>query len=46
MTDEVLKTITELEKDITYFKNLGFDMLAEKFSRDLNTIKILTETKN
>ena len=38
--------ITEIDKDITYFKNLGFDHLAEKFERDLNVIKELTQNKS
>lgn len=47
MTDELRQmaqnTIVELEKDITYFTNIGFVTLAEKFTRDLNIIKSLVE---
>lgn len=43
MTEETTNIINDIEKDITYFKNMGFDVLAEKFKRDLNTIKGLTE---
>lgn len=46
MTEETTTIITEIEKDIAYFKNLGFDTLAEKFTRDLNTIKSLAENKS
>lgn len=46
MTEEIQNIITEIDKDITYFKNLGFDTLAEKFTRDLNVIKSLTENKS
>lgn len=38
--------IEELEKDINYFKNIGFDNIAAKFERDLSEIKRLTEVTN
>ena len=46
MTEDIQNIIEEIDKDITYFKNLGFDVLAEKFTRDLNAIKSLTENKS
>lgn len=46
MTEDIQNIIEEIDKDITYFKNLGFDVLAEKFTRDLNVIKSLTENKS
>lgn len=46
MTEEIQSIITEIDKDVTYFKNLGFDILAEKFTRDLNMIKSLAENKS
>lgn len=46
MTEELKSTIELIEKDIVYFKNIGFDILAEKFTRDLNAIKSLTENKS
>lgn len=46
MTEETQRIITEVEKDIIYFKAVGFDTLAEKFTRDLNIIKSLTENKS
>jgi hypothetical protein len=46
MTEEIQNIITEIDRDIRYFKNLGFDILAEKFTRDLNVIKSLTENKS
>ena len=46
MTEETQRIIVEIEKDIAYFKNIGFDVLAEKFTRDLNIIKSLTENKS
>jgi hypothetical protein len=33
--------IPELEKDIIYFGNIGFEHLKDKFSRDLEAIKSL-----
>lgn len=45
-----MEIIEELNKDITYFKNLGFDNLASKFERDLSeiqkVIKQLEEVQN
>ena len=35
------ETIQEIEKDITYFNNLGFVNLAQKFERDLKLINSL-----
>ena len=46
MTEEIKTVVESLEKDITYFKNIGFDIIAEKFTRDLNVIKSLTENKS
>lgn len=46
MTEEIKSTIELIEKDIVYFKNIGFDILAEKFTRDFNIIKSLTENKS
>lgn len=46
MTEEIQNIIIEIEKDIRYFKNIGFDILAEKFTRDLNIIKSLAENKS
>lgn len=46
MTQEIKCTIELIEKDVVYFKNIGFDILAEKFTRDLNIIKSLTENKS
>lgn len=47
MTEELKSkvdvVITELEKDITYFNNLGFTNLTEKFKRDLDIIKSLVQ---
>ena len=44
MTEEITNIINEIEKDVIYFKNLGFDNLATKFERDLKTIKSLVNT--
>lgn len=41
-----MEIIEEIEKDISYFRNLGFDTLATKFERDLSEIKRLTELAN
>ena len=41
MNAELLQTISDIEADVTYFKNIGFDTLAHKFERDLNLIKTL-----
>ena len=48
MTETDLSTsLTEIEKDIEYFKNLGFTVLSEKFKRDLTIIKeLLKDDKN
>ena len=46
MTEDIQNIIAEIDKDVTYFKNLGFDTLAEKFTRDLNMIKSLAENKS
>jgi hypothetical protein len=46
MTEETKAIVDSIEKDITYFKNIGFDVLAEKFTRDLNLIKSLAENKS
>lgn len=46
MTEETTIIITEIEKDIVYFKNLGFDTLAEKFTRDLTIIKSLAKNNS
>ena len=46
MTEETTNIISDIENDITYFKNMGFDVLAEKFTRDLNIIKSLIENKS
>lgn len=43
MTEEVKQIITALEQDILYFKSLEFSILAEKFTRDLNIIKDLSQ---
>lgn len=44
--DEVKAQIPEIEKDITYFNNLGFEHLAEKFGRDLECVKsVLAQIK-
>ena len=40
---EVQKTINEIEADIAYFEKLDFQILASKFTRDLNLIKKLLE---
>lgn len=45
MTEQT-QIIEEIEKDIVYFKNLGFEHLASKFERDLNYIKSLTISNN
>ena len=37
--------IEELKKDIEYFKSLGFDELANKFSRDLHFIEKLSKKR-
>ena len=42
MDKTIEEVIKELELDITYFTNLGFENLANKFRRDLNAIKGLT----
>ncbi len=43
MTIQEIETnlIPEIEKDITYFGNIGFDHLKDKFIRDLEAIKSL-----
>ena len=41
MTEDITQTLTEIEKDITYFKNLGFEHLVEKFERDKRAIQSL-----
>ena len=41
-----MSIIEDIEKDITYFKNLGFDNLATKFERDLSEIKRLIDLTN
>lgn len=41
--DQIIK---ELEQDIQYFKNLGFDNLAKKFQRDLEIINSLAQNKS
>ena len=41
MTEEIQNVISEIEKDINYFKNIGFDNLVAKFERDLKAIKSL-----
>lgn len=46
MTTDTEAILKDIEKDITYFKNIGFDILAGKFTRDLNIIKSLTENKS
>lgn len=38
---EVESVVQELEKDIDYFTRIDFINLANKFKRDLNTIKSL-----
>ena len=44
MTIEAIeKLIPEIEQDITYFENIGFVHLKDKFNRDLNIIKSLLE---
>lgn len=43
LTDKEQSVIKELETDITYFKNVGFDTLASKFQRDLDIIKGLVK---
>ena len=45
MNEEISKIIEDIEKDITYFKNMGFDHLSEKFQRDLDIIKGLASSK-
>lgn len=40
---KVDSVIAELEKDITYFKALGFDHLESKFKRDLDIIRSLVQ---
>lgn len=46
MTEEVEIIVKDIEKDIVYFRNVGFNELAEKFTRDLNIIKSLAENKS
>lgn len=45
MTEDMKKIIEDIEKDVVYFTNIGFDHLAEKFKRDLNIIKSLADNK-
>lgn len=44
--DEVSRIIPEIEQDITYFNNIGFEHLADKFIRDLKCIKSLLPENN
>ena len=46
MTLDISTVISELEREIIYFKNLGFDTLAVKFERDLTAIKQLLQNNN
>ena len=46
MTLDISTVISELEREIIYFKNLGFDNLAIKFERDLTAIKQLLQNNN
>lgn len=39
--EEIEKIIPNIEFDITYFNNIGFEHLRDKFTRDLNAIKSL-----
>lgn len=45
MIEDTYKVIEEIENDVVYFTNMGFDHLAEKFNRDLNIIKSLADNK-
>ena len=45
MIEDIHKVIEEIENDVVYFTNIGFDYLAEKFKRDLNIIKSLADNK-
>ena len=47
MTNEDIKIIEDrLEKDIVYFENIGFPILASKFKEDLSTIRYLKNKEN
>lgn len=47
MTEEIQRIIQAIESDINYFNNIGFYALAEKFKRDLETIRsILNNCEN
>lgn len=39
--EEIEMIISEIEKDIIYFGNIGFDHLKDKFNRDLIALKSL-----
>ncbi len=39
--EEKQAIIRQIESDIQYFTNLGFDQLVQKFKRDLELIKSL-----
>lgn len=43
MTEKEQTVIEELQADITYFQNVGFVHLADKFKRDLELIKDLVK---
>lgn len=43
MTEKEQTVIEELQADITYFQNVGFVNLADKFKRDLELIKDLVK---
>lgn len=46
MSAEIIQKTQEIEEDIAYFKEIGFDHLAEKFECCLNIIKSLVENNN
>jgi hypothetical protein len=39
--DKLTETVKEIEADIQYFTNLGFTIIASKFQRDLDALKIV-----
>ena len=44
-TDEIKALLEEIEHDYNYYNNLGFEILAAKFKRDIDLINKLIEEK-
>ena len=46
ITDELKAALEEIEHDYRYYKNMGFEILAAKFKRDIDIINKLIEENN